>query len=58
MDESGGTQDRPGLREAIRWIENGETEGIACWQLNRFATTSPVRSQTKQQIALSQRQLE
>ena len=36
-DESGGTQDRPGLREAIRRIESGETEGIACWRLNRFA---------------------
>jgi DNA invertase Pin-like site-specific DNA recombinase len=36
-DESGGTQDRPGLREAIRRIEDHETEGIACWRLNRFA---------------------
>ncbi|MFZ1924764.1 MAG: recombinase family protein [Solirubrobacteraceae bacterium] len=36
-DESGGTQDRPGLREAIRRIESHETEGIACWRLNRFA---------------------
>lgn len=36
-DESGGTQDRPGLREAIRRIENGETQGIAWWRLNRFA---------------------
>ncbi|HYM45478.1 MAG TPA: recombinase family protein [Solirubrobacteraceae bacterium] len=36
-DESGGTQDRPGLREAIQRIESGETEGIACWRLNRFA---------------------
>lgn len=36
-DESGGTQDRPGLREAIRRIEANETQGIACWRLNRFA---------------------
>lgn len=36
-DESGGTQDRPGLRAAIERIESGETEGIACWRLNRFA---------------------
>jgi site-specific DNA recombinase len=36
-DESGGTQDRPGLRTAIERIESGETEGIACWRLNRFA---------------------
>lgn len=36
-DESGGTQDRPGIREAIRRVEAGETEGIACWRLNRFA---------------------
>jgi DNA invertase Pin-like site-specific DNA recombinase len=36
-DESGGTQNRPGLREAMRRVEAGETEGIACWRLNRFA---------------------
>lgn len=36
-DESGGTQDRPGLREAIRRVEAHETDGIACWRLNRFA---------------------
>ncbi len=36
-DESGGTQDRPGLREAIRRIDSGESEGIACWKINRFA---------------------
>ena len=36
-DESGGTQQRPGLREAIRRIEAGETEGLACYRLNRFA---------------------
>lgn len=36
-DHSGGTQKRPGLREAIRRIEAGDTEGLACWRLNRFA---------------------
>jgi site-specific DNA recombinase len=36
-DESGGTQNRPGLREAMRRVEGGETDGIACWRLNRFA---------------------
>jgi site-specific DNA recombinase len=36
-DESGGTQDRPGLKEALARVESGETDGIACWRLNRFA---------------------
>jgi site-specific DNA recombinase len=36
-DESGGTQNRPGLLEAMRRIEAGETDGLACWRLNRFA---------------------
>jgi len=36
-DESGGTQNRPGLREAMRRVEAHETDGIACWRLNRFA---------------------
>jgi site-specific DNA recombinase len=36
-DESGGTQDRPGLRECMERIEAGDTDGIACWRLNRFA---------------------
>lgn len=36
-DESGGTQNRPGLRDAMRRIEAKETEGLACWRLNRFA---------------------
>jgi site-specific DNA recombinase len=36
-DESGGTQARPGLREAMARVEAGDTEGIACWRLNRFA---------------------
>jgi site-specific DNA recombinase len=36
-DESGGTQDRPGLRAIIERIENGDTDGIAVWRLNRFA---------------------
>ncbi len=36
-DESGGTQARPGLRAAMARIEAGETDGLACWRLNRFA---------------------
>jgi site-specific DNA recombinase len=36
-DESGGTQARPGLREAMRRVEGGDVDGIACWRLNRFA---------------------
>jgi DNA invertase Pin-like site-specific DNA recombinase len=36
-DQSGGTQARPGLREAMRRVEARETDGIACWRLNRFA---------------------
>jgi site-specific DNA recombinase len=36
-DQSGGTQERPGLREAIARVEAGETDGIACAKLNRFA---------------------
>lgn len=36
-DQSGGTQDRPGLRTLMARIEAGETEGLACWRLNRFA---------------------
>ena len=36
-DESGGTQARPALRAAMARIEAGETDGLACWRLNRFA---------------------
>lgn len=36
-DESGGTQNRPGIRAAIDRVVAGETQGIACWRLNRFA---------------------
>lgn len=36
-DESGGSQNRPGLREAMRRVLDGESDGIACWRLNRFA---------------------
>lgn len=36
-DESGGTQARPGLREAMAMVEAGDADGIACWRLNRFA---------------------
>lgn len=36
-DESGGTQKRPGLRTAMERIQAKETDGLACWRLNRFA---------------------
>jgi DNA invertase Pin-like site-specific DNA recombinase len=36
-DESGGTQKRPGLQACMARIEGGETHGLACWRLNRFA---------------------
>jgi len=36
-DESGGTQNRPGLKAALHRVETGETGGLACWRLNRFA---------------------
>jgi site-specific DNA recombinase len=36
-DESGGTQDRPGIVAALKRVEAGESDGIACWRLNRFA---------------------
>jgi site-specific DNA recombinase len=36
-DQSGGTQNRPGLNEAMARIEAGETDGIACWSIDRFS---------------------
>lgn len=36
-DESGGTQNRPGLRAAMERIEARETEGLAVWKIDRFA---------------------
>jgi len=36
-DESGGTQDRPGLVRAMDRIEAGDTDGIVVARLNRFA---------------------
>lgn len=36
-DQSGGTQDRPGLRTAIKRIEDGKSDGIIVHKLNRFA---------------------
>jgi DNA invertase Pin-like site-specific DNA recombinase len=40
-DQSGGTQNRPGLIRAMDRIEAGETDGIAVWRLNRFARNVP-----------------
>lgn len=36
-DESGGTQDRPGLRACMRRIEAKQTGGLVCWRVDRFA---------------------
>jgi DNA invertase Pin-like site-specific DNA recombinase len=36
-DQSGTTQKRPGLREAMRRVEARETDGIACARIDRFA---------------------
>src|SRR4051794_18657575 len=36
-DESGGTQNRRGLREAMRRIEAGETDGLAVWKIDGLA---------------------
>jgi DNA invertase Pin-like site-specific DNA recombinase len=38
-DQSGGTQNRPGLREVMRRIEEAETDGLVCYKLDRFART-------------------
>ena len=36
-DESGGTQDRPGLRRVLERIDKGQTDGVVVWRLSRFA---------------------
>lgn len=36
-DQSGGTQQRPGLREAIARVERGDVEGVVTLKLSRFA---------------------
>ncbi len=36
-DESGGTQNRPGLRACMRRIEATQTRGLICWRVDRFA---------------------
>jgi DNA invertase Pin-like site-specific DNA recombinase len=36
-DESGGSQNRPGLIACLERIDRHETDGLACWRLNRFA---------------------
>jgi len=37
LDESGGSQDRPGLQKAVEMVEAGEVDGIVCAYLSRFA---------------------
>jgi DNA invertase Pin-like site-specific DNA recombinase len=36
-DESGGTQDRPGLNLAVQRAVGGETGGIVSWKIDRFS---------------------
>lgn len=36
-DQSGGTQDRPGLRRILERIDAGLTDGLVVWRLSRFA---------------------
>ena len=39
LDVSGGTTNRPKLNEAMRRIENGDTEGLVVWRLDRLGRT-------------------
>jgi DNA invertase Pin-like site-specific DNA recombinase len=39
LDESGGTMDRPGVRQAIEAVESGKADGIVCAYLDRWART-------------------
>lgn len=39
LDRSGGTMDRPGMNAALKRIEDGQTGGIVCARLDRFART-------------------
>lgn len=39
-DQSGGTHDRPGLLAAIQRISAGETDGIACFNIDRFSRST------------------
>jgi DNA invertase Pin-like site-specific DNA recombinase len=36
-DESGGTQERPGLEAAIARALAGQTDGIVCYDISRFS---------------------
>jgi DNA invertase Pin-like site-specific DNA recombinase len=36
-DESGGSQNRPGMRRVMERIEQGDTDGVAVWKIDRFA---------------------
>lgn len=36
-DESGGSQNRPGMRRVMERIEHGDTDGVAVWKIDRFA---------------------
>ncbi len=37
LDVSGGSMDRPGVREAITMVESGQADGIVCARLDRWA---------------------
>lgn len=39
LDRSGGTMERPGMRDALRRIQRGESDGIIVARLDRFART-------------------
>jgi site-specific DNA recombinase len=39
-DQSGGTQDRPGLKRGIERALSGETAGIVAWKIDRFSRTT------------------
>ncbi len=36
-DETGGTQDRPGLNAAVDRAVAGDTDGIVSWKIDRFS---------------------
>lgn len=40
LDESGGSLDRPGLKQALQMIDSGDADGIAVAKLDRFTRSS------------------
>jgi DNA invertase Pin-like site-specific DNA recombinase len=39
LDQSGGSMDRPGVKEAIELVESGKVDGIVVYSLDRWART-------------------